>query len=34
MDAMAARSKSSVLQRHGAKLDPFLVPRLRRLMYL
>jgi amidase len=34
MDALAARSKSSVLQRHAAKLDPFLVPRLRRLMYL
>jgi amidase len=34
MDAFAARSKSSVMQRHGAKLDPFLVPRLRRLMYL
>jgi amidase len=34
MDALAARSKSSVMQRHGAKLDPFLVPRLRRLMYL
>jgi amidase len=34
MDAFAARSKSSVMQRHGAKLDPFLVPRLRKLMYL
>ena len=34
MDALAARSTSSVLQRHAAKLDPFLVPRLRRLMYL
>jgi amidase len=34
MDVLAARSKSSVLQRHGTKLDPFLVPRLRRLMYL
>jgi amidase len=34
MSAMAARSASSAMQRHGAKLDPFLVPRLRRLMYL
>jgi amidase len=34
MDAFAARSKSSAMQRHGAKLDPFLVPRLRKLMYL
>jgi amidase len=34
MDALAARSASSVMQRHAARLDPFLVPRLRRLMYL
>jgi amidase len=34
MAAMAARSKSSMMQRNATKLDPFLVPRLRRLMYL
>ena len=34
MDALAARSANSVMQRHAARLDPFLVPRLRRLMYL
>lgn len=34
MDALAARSASSVMQRNAARLDPFLVPRLRRLMYL
>ena len=37
MDALAASSASSassVMQRHAARLDPFLVPRLRRLMYL
>jgi hypothetical protein len=34
MNALAARSASSVMQRHAARLDPFLVPRLRRLMYL
>jgi amidase len=34
MDTLAARSASSVMQRHSARLDPFLVPRLRRLMYL
>jgi amidase len=37
MDALVARSASkasSVMQRHAARLDPFLVPRLRRLMYL
>ena len=34
MDALAARSASSVLQRHAAKLDPFLVPRLRRPTFL
>lgn len=34
MDALSARSASSVMQRHAARLDPFLVPRLRRLMYL
>jgi amidase len=34
MDALAARSASSVMQRHAARLDPFLVPRLRRPTYL
>jgi len=34
MEAKAALSSSSVMQRHAARLDPFLVPRLRRLMYL
>jgi amidase len=34
MEALAASSASSVMQRHAARLDPFLVPRLRRLMYL
>ena len=35
MDVLAARSaSSSVMKRHASKLDPFLVPRLRRLMYL
>jgi amidase len=32
--AFAARSAASAMQKHGAKLDPFLVPRLRRLMHL
>jgi Asp-tRNAAsn/Glu-tRNAGln amidotransferase A subunit and related amidases len=34
MDALAARSASSVMQRHAARLDPFLVPRLRKMTYL
>jgi hypothetical protein len=34
MDALVASKASSVMQRHAARLDPFLVPRLRRLMYL
>jgi amidase len=34
MDALAARSASSAMQRHAARLDPFLVPRLRRPTYL
>ncbi|HEV8334281.1 MAG TPA: amidase [Steroidobacteraceae bacterium] len=34
MDALAARSASSVMQRHAAKLDQFLVPRLRRPTFL
>jgi amidase len=34
MDALAARSASSAMQRHGAKLDPFLVPRIRRPTFL
>jgi amidase len=34
MDALAARSAGSVMQRHAARLDPFLVPRLRRPTYL
>ncbi len=34
MDALAARGASSVMQRHAARLDPFLVPRLRRPTYL
>ena len=34
MDALAARSANSVMQRHAARLDPFLKLRLRRLMYL
>jgi len=34
MEAMAASSAKSAMQRHAARLDPFLVPRLRRLMYL
>jgi amidase len=34
MDVLAARSASSAMQRHASKLDPLLVPRLRRLMYL
>jgi amidase len=34
LDALAARSASSAMQRHGKKLDPFLVPRLRRLTNL
>jgi amidase len=34
MDALAARSASSVMQRHAARLDPFLVPRLRKPTYL
>jgi amidase len=37
MDALVARSASkasSVMQRHAARMDPFLVPRLRRLLYL
>lgn len=34
MATLAARSKSSVMQRHAAKLDPFLVPRLLRLRNL
>lgn len=33
-DALAARGASSVMQRHAARLDPFLVPRLRRPTYL
>lgn len=33
-NAMSAMDARSAMQRHGAKLDPFLVPRLRRLMYL
>jgi amidase len=34
VDALAARSASSVMQRHARMLDPLLVPRLRRLMAL
>jgi amidase len=34
MDALAARSASSVMQRHAARLDSFLVPRLRKPTYL
>jgi hypothetical protein len=37
MDALSARSASSassVMQRHAARLDPFLVPRLRKPTYL
>jgi amidase len=34
MDALVASKASSVMQRHAARMDPFLVPRLRRLMYL
>ncbi len=34
VDALAARSAGSVMQRHAARLDPFLVPRLRRPTYL
>ncbi|HKU15629.1 MAG TPA: amidase [Steroidobacteraceae bacterium] len=34
MDALSLRSAGSVMQRHAAKMDPFLVPRLRRMMYL
>jgi amidase len=33
-NALAARSASSVMQRHAARLDPFLVPRLRKPTYL
>lgn len=33
-NAFAARSAASAMQKHGAKLDPFMVPRLRRLMHL
>jgi amidase len=32
--AFAARSARGAMQKHGAKLDPFMVPRLRRLMGL
>lgn len=32
--AFAAKSAKSAMQKHGARLDPFLVPRLRRLMHL
>jgi amidase len=34
MGVMAARGAKSAMQRHGAMLDPFLVPRLRRMMTL
>jgi hypothetical protein len=34
MDALAARSASSVMQRHAARLDSFLVPRLRKPTFL
>ncbi len=34
LSAMGARGASSVMQRHAARLDPFLVPRLRKPTYL
>lgn len=33
-NALAARSASSMMQKHASRLDPFLVPRLRRPTYL